>query len=267
MIENEFEITLSKNMLDHKKEIQKFWDEQENIFREIYKSGVKNYIKKIEGLDEAFGSNDRCVRCIDERTPGGYHAAGSGILLSEEKKREFIEKVKSSGVQGVYSHKGCGAAKIYAELNGLDTDHSDEYGKKWAEKISKEMNVPYKGHIGGEGKDALFGPDDFHIARAIYYDGTGLFDYSKVKELPPGFTISRKYLDAENAKKEVGVAVSIALGGHGFGKRITKESPLVIIVIGDSADSEFTRNKLQAEISSVADKNDGRVIVGGFERS
>lgn len=84
------------------------------------------------------------------------------------------------------------------------------------------------------------GWEGFHHERAIYYDGTGRFDWKAVAGLPVGFVISRAYLDSnvEYAKRELAMACDIALkphseGGHGFGEEFTSELPLLVVVIAE----------------------------------
>lgn len=240
-------------------EIQEHWDKQSGIFQEIYESGVEEYIQRIKNIEESFKLGDRSLRCIDEGMPGGIHLAGSGILLGQEKAREILLKAQ---IDGIYSHAGCGAASLYAREQGLDLARADEYGEERAKELANIVGVPYKGHIS---KEELKRPPDFHIARALYYDGTGKFDPSRVRELPPGFVISRRYLDDPTyAKREVEIGTSIALGEHGFGGLITPKSPFVLIAIGDPNDPHFSTDTLKTELAKIAQERIGRVIVDGF---
>ncbi|MFA5926625.1 MAG: hypothetical protein WCT32_01950 [Patescibacteria group bacterium] len=223
--------------------VGELWQVEESKIKKIIENGAQKYFDSVSGIVRAFESSDRSIRCIDEGTPGGIHLAGSGILLN----LEDAEKVfKAAGATGVYTHEECGAAKLYAKQEGLDPEYADEYCREWVNSLSSNIKVPYKGHISiGE----MHRPSGLHTARVAYYDGTGLFDYSALPELPAGFTVSRKYLSADYAQKELEISVSIALGDHGFNNLFSANNPFVIIVLTSSADEV---SELMAEAKLVA---------------
>lgn len=246
------------NHKNHYVNIEEHWNKQADIFRRLYNSGVEPYIKKIP-IEQAFHTKDRNLRCIDEGTPDGtVHLAGSGILLGLEKAQKTLAPAQ---IDGIYSHAECGAAGIYARDNNLDPTRADEYGIQFAQQLAERLGVTYKGHIGIEDMKR---PHGLHIARAAYYDATGKFTPSQTNGLPPGFVISRKYLEPNYAKKEAEIAVSIALGKHGFGEKFTKELPFIIIPIGAPNNPNTSLDKLKAELEQIALKNKGRVIIDGF---
>jgi hypothetical protein len=236
------------------------WKKQGDMFKTIEKMGMQKYVEMIKGMEEAFELEDHCVHCIDEGTPGGIHAAGSGILMEES---QAIEAMKKAKADGVWSHAGCGAAALYAKREGLDMTNPDEYGIVFAKHLAEKLGVPYKGHI--ESKD-MARPADMHNARVAYYDGTGSFDPSRVPDLPPGFVISRRYLEPEYAAQEADVSVSIATGDHGYGNLITSDEPFYIIPVGDPEDPNFSVEKLSAELKELVLKSGGRVKVMGFTK-
>jgi hypothetical protein len=221
------------------KGIGDFFKEQQALFKEIYEIGFFDYAKNIKGIENAFSSHDHCLRCMDEGTPGGLHSAGSGILWEDQDA--LIEALKKAGVKEITSHDGCGAARIHCQKKGLDLTKSDEIGKEYAENLAKKMGVPHR-HISFSGKtnasevnttnEEMQRPDGLHIARVAYYDGTGEFDFSKLKELPPGFIISRAINTDEISMGEAGVAIDIATGGHSYGNLIDKDHPFVLVAIG-----------------------------------
>src|SRR3989344_7706927 len=178
----------------------------------------------IADLAEAFRLKDRVLRCIDERTGGGLHLGGSGVLLSNA-----IEVVRSMNVEAITSHAGCGAAKMAAAEAGIPVERVEHYAEQWSRTLARQLGVPYQGHLPVT--------PEFHIARVAYYDGTGQFDWSHIPGgLPAGFTISRKYLDPEYAKREIDIAASIAMGDHGYGDLISQSpySQFVFVAIGSS---------------------------------
>ena len=247
------------------KTLEEYWQESHAIFSLIYRSGIRDYLESLPILSEAFKLSDHSVRCIDEGTPGGIHIAGSGILLSTDDKQaqleSLIEKLRSAGVDGTYSHEGCGAAKLYAETIMNNPDKSHDYAISWAQKLAGILNIPYKGHIA-----ELSRPKEFHNARIAYYDGSGRFDPFRFKEIPNGFIISRYYLDPEYSKQELSIALSIALGHHGFGDKFTKDNPFIIAPIERFADKikDVSLEELEKEAKDVASQFGDKIIVQGF---
>lgn len=250
------------------KSLEQYWAESQTIFSKINDMGLASYMESVPNLSDAFKLEDHSVRCIDEGTPGGIHIAGSGILLStEDKKNELeriIEELRGAGVDGIYSHEGCGAAKLY--LSGLPKEEQGkkdytEHAKDWAAKLAGILGVPYKGHI-----TDLKRPKEFHNARIAYFDGTGKFDPFKTPEIPDGFIISRYYLDPDYAKAELAVALSIAMGDHGFGEKFTKDSPFIIAPIEKfkTRREGISMEEMMRDAEDVAHQYGDRVIVRGF---
>jgi hypothetical protein len=243
--------TGEKHMDHNHEELKKDWVAQTPIFEEIKRLGATEYFSGIANLATAFDADEMNVHCMDERTPGGVHCAGSGILLGLEKAAEFCKK---SDAKGITSHEGCGAAGIYAKLNNLTGD-SDELGIKFAKELAEKTGLPYTGHLPVEKKH--------HFARAAYYDGTGIFDWSKLpKDLPPGFFVNRANLEAEYAAMtEAATAGKIAMGDHGFGDLITKENPFYFFAIGNG---ELSMEKLQAELEPLKKEFGDKIVITGF---
>ncbi len=240
----------------HNSEAERLWRDQEPMLTRMREMGPDEYFASLK-LDEAFELKDHSLRCMDEGTPGGIHMAGSGIL----DKRAATELVRRAGVTGISSHAGCGAAALFARREGLDPSKADEYGIVWAKELADDAGVPYVGHIGSE---SMARPAELHIARVAYFDGTGQFDPSQVKDLPSGFVISRKFMEAPYAKQEADIAVSIALGEHGFGDRLTEESPFYLVAVGDGRPGGLSREALEQEFQDIVQRSGGRVVGSGF---
>ena len=240
----------------HEEMREQYWRLLEPTFRQIQEIGLAKYFASVD-LAKAFALKDRDLRCMDEGTVGGVHLAGAGIL-NQSAAAEFI---KEAGVEGIYSHAGCGAAALYAKQQGLELTEADEYGIAWAKELSERAGVPYRGHTEA---NEMARPPEFHIARVAYYDGTGQFDPSPVDDLPPGFVISRRYLEPAYAKQEAEIAVAIALGEHGFGEKFTPEAPFYLVAIGDGRPGGVSADVLQKEANEIAQRHKGTVITGGF---
>ncbi len=220
------------------------------VIKRILQEGMDKYLKSLPESEKAFEEGEHKLCCIDEGTPmGDFRSAGSGILTEGEDRKAFIEALKKSGVESVTSHEGCGAAALYKEQKGITDKTVSEVAIEGAKKLAEELGVPYSGHI-----EELTRPMGHHTARVVYVDGTGHFNPSKVDGIPQGFVISRKLMTPEQSALEVSIALQIAFGDHGLGNKINQSEPLMVIVIGNSEDSEFSAQGLQAEIDSLLEK-------------
>jgi len=124
------------------------------------------------------------------------------------------------------------------------------------------LGVPYRGHISTK---EMHRPPEAHIARTCYYDGSGNFDYAKSSGLPAGFIISRAYMGKETSLKEAMIAISIALGHHGFGEKFSKGKPFILIAIGNKENDGVPADELRRELESLTGEHDGRVVVDSIE--
>lgn len=223
-----------------------FWRKQSAIREAIDSGGIRDYMESLSNLDKAFVLNDKTIHCIDERTPGGIHAAGSLILVNEEEALEFL---KRSGANGITSHRECGAVKLWAGQNGKDLSGAEKYAEEWsrhlAELATEKLGRPveYKGHL-------EVTPSGFHVAQIVYLDETGRFN-PVIPNLLPGFVISRRFENPGQAMAELDIAIKIALGDHGFGDLITPETPFLITTISDPFSKKAGTDD---ELSSFLDK-------------
>lgn len=204
------------------------WNRQSLTIEAVLSQGMQAYTDSLGGVEAAFETQDHTLCCIDEGTPqGDMRSAGSGILMEGEDRAKFIEELKRAGVKEVTSHAGCGAAALYREKMGLTDKSVDEVAQEGAQRIAEELGVAYRRHI-----TELARPNEFHNARVVYVDGTGAFNPSVVEGLPAGFVVSRKFMTPGQARTETEIAMSIAFGDHGFGKKFSDKEPLVLVVIG-----------------------------------
>lgn len=247
-----------KGDLNSSEKVEAF-EAQQGMMKKIYEVGFAEYVKDLPNLQDALdlesckvaGNLNKCICCMDERTPYGVHSAGSGILLSDA---DFDKYFEASGADSISSHTGCGAAKIYAERMGLLGD-PDEIAKEWAKRKAKEKGVPYT-HLEVEKL--------FHFARVCYYDGTGRFNYKKVEGLPVGFVVGRKCMSKEASLAECGVAKNIIFGNHGFGEGLLNEkNPFMLVAV---AETHEEMESLKKELSEVVGLGH-TVIIDGFVAS
>jgi len=243
---------MAKDNIQQKKVL--IWNEQSKLFRKIKEVGFADYANSLKKLSVFFDVEDGWVRCVDEGTPGGLHSAGSGILRD---KQEMLKIFRDAQVVGITSHDGCGAAKMFAHAHCGDESCGDEQGKKWAKELALELGVPYR-HISFA---KMQRPKEFHIARVVYYDGTGKFDYGDGKKLPPGFIISRKIQNEKDSLAEIVLGLNIAFGVNGFGKLITENNPFFLVAIGQTINEVA---KLKKELRSLKHTYGKKVIIDGF---
>jgi hypothetical protein len=259
--------------IDHVKgdnALEAVWELEKAKFDQIASDGMAKYAASIESIGDAFRPIDHTLCCMDERVEGGVHAAGSLMLVDAKAAQEFVER---AGVTGITSHSGCGAAgllykrehpEVSEETLSLET--LDAYARDKALELAEITGVPYLGHIP---LAKMHGSPDFHGCRAIYYVGIDSFSPHAVPELPIGFVVDRLYHRTEHALQEVEIAISIVLGHHGFGHRITKEEAIYLIPVAATAasDQEMDMDELKDELSYLIKKYDGKVIIDGFCRS
>ena len=210
---------------------------------------AKTFQALFDGLPnkmQAFQLKDTNLRCIDEGCPGGLHMAGSGCLYERA-----AEDLKGK-ITGIWTHEGCGAAKLYVETKKIDTKDADSVADAEAKKLAEKLGVPYHGRIP---LAEMKRPATLHDARTIYYDGTGKLEYTQVPGIPKGFMVSRKLIsDPGYAKAEVEVAIGIGMGDHGFGHLFTGKTPLYICCVGGLDKDSVPLKTLTDEMTAVASK-------------
>jgi hypothetical protein len=235
--------------------ILKEYNKEESLFDEIYSKGFASYTRELPRLLEAFAPPKKCICCMDEGTPEGMHAAGSGILLNEEQLQKYFQETKP---EIITSHDGCGAAKIYAKANGLNEEEADKIGREWAEKQAAKFGLKHEHILGTE----MSRPTEGHFARVCYYDTTGVLNWNHDAGLPAGFVVSRKFMDPEYALKEVSVASNIAFGHHGLSEELlSEEKPFLFVAV---AATEAELEQAMKELKTLAHTHGKKIRVEGF---
>jgi len=232
-------------MSHNKKEI---FARSEAIVKKILEGGVEKFVKN---KSELFDLKERTLKCIDERTPGGVHLAGSGILLGVEKAIAFIRTAK---IDKVTWHNQCGAVALYLKNQGQSPtgEKIDETARKFSETLAERAGAVVEEEI-------MQGETSFHGARAIYFDNTGEFNVAE--ELPAGFVISRAYLEKDYAQEELKIALSIAFGDHGFGELFTRAQPLLIVGISDRETIGEIITELKQAVSGLPEYKEGKIKI------
>ena len=222
-------------------------EEDKRLLREIAKvGGMERYIQNHPEFNKDFFNKEkRCLCCMDERTAKGtLNLPGSGILIEGEKAQEaFRQRLQEAEIEGVYSHDGCGAAKLYAKEHGINDPN--KAAVEYAQNLALKLGIEYKGHLKTSGD---------HPGRVVYYDTTGYLNRESPvwqEKMPTGFAISRHVLNEREGMDALLLAVKIAFSEHGEGfGRFTESDPLSLVyVLPDTqADQALTQQQLQQEL-------------------
>lgn len=194
--------------------------------------------KFIEELDlETKEGCEVAVVCIDERiqSPEGplagkaiFRLAGSGILLGESRDdslNKAVALLRTKKVRLITWHRRCGAAQVAMKKFRLEGD-VDDFARDFAMELAKRLGVECVEIL-------LKGSPEFHVARGVVYDGTA-GSYKATSAMPDMFVVSRKLIDNRGiALLELGTAVGIAMGHHGFGE-LFRQQPFIILILGES---------------------------------
>lgn len=257
---------------DHGAEKKSAFENQQETMNKIKEFGFARYAETLPNLKDAFdlAKNkfredlpERTVYCMDEGTPWGIHAAGSGILLSDEDFNVWFDKARP---ECLTDHDDCGAkelkAKMMAEKFGIGIEDARIKVKDIIKIRAEKKGVKYF-YIPKEEMNRV----DFHNARVCYYDGTGEFNFAGVEGLPKGFVVSRAYSGKESSVGEVGTAAAIIFGDHGYGnddKFLNEENPFIIVAIGRTPEEV---EMLKSEISEFTDSEHSlgkKIAIDGF---
>ena len=188
-------------------------------------------------LDEFRRAHDAGTKlgCIDEGVVCGPDVAGSYILVGHDIAVDMLrDRVLAGEITGITSHSGCGAAKIYCDREGIETESPDDEGfafsKELARRLSKETERTVTHTHIAEGD--MSRPREYHDATMVYLSAE-TFDPHLI-DAAEGFVINPHYHhDREYTKAEMSVAADIAFGDYGFGpERLTDQNPFIIAPIG-----------------------------------
>jgi len=243
--------------VEHEQEKVAAFEAQQPIMDRIREMGFARYAETLPRLPEAFdlekhkvGEYLRPVLCMDERTVGGVHSAGSCILLSPEDLETYMRVAQPDAIT---SHNGCGAGKLYCRVHGLPEENSDKIARARAEEIAKQYSLPHV-HLRVEQK--------FHSARVCYWDVTGRINNDPDSGLPEGFVISRAFMNKENCLKEAGTALDIIFGDHGYGRQaFSADNPFIITAV---AQDENQLEEMKKEIAQLTHLYGDIVAIDGF---
>lgn len=224
--------------------MDEFWKSQDSIYQNINRVGMATYVAGIPNLHQAFYPQHNVLGCMDERIDCcTRHAAGSLILRPFEEALSFIRR---TGAHAITSHAECGAALMAAERAGQPTDPEsvDRFAEEWTRNLAKSAGIAYGGHISVR-------PRGLHIARAVYYDSTGIFNPIPECNFPPGLVIDRGDSEPKYAKEEVELALEVMLGEHGFGEERFKISPILIVPVSQPLNTQPTLAELTEELKEI----------------
>ncbi len=217
------------------------WKAEEFAYQNLLKLKEKSPQEVYGALwQKAFLRQPKTVVCIDERVSLNnpdepeIGIAGTLALMNECDFAETITKLKRAGVDRITYHEGCGAVALHKQQSG-DPRDALEIAKNTAEKVSQALQLTSSVELCGYDKKAdlaMTGNPSLHNARAIVVDGTGRFN-PPLLGFPAHFLLSAFYEPSlKYTAKELEVAIQIALGDHGFGKKRFAKAPLIIVLVG-----------------------------------
>ena len=208
--------------------------------------------KQFEAFNQHFivENEQLTIGCIDERCKHEGHGlniglGGAGILIPKEQFDQYVAFIVHTAINKkvkhivINAHEGCGAAKLSlgkADATNVDVkDHALQFARKLQAAVAQAIpgiNVVEKLVSSAE----MMAPELNHNAVGATVDLTGEFDAARMSDteandLPPMFNVNGQF-DFEHAVANVGVALSIAFGGHGFGaERFSADRPFLIVVV------------------------------------
>jgi len=248
---------------EHESNLKKdaFWAqiaERHDRFLKVFGNNREAVLDGSSPMSQVFsehtvGVNDiLVVGCIDERCGhqgAGYHLGlgGAGILVPKAQQQAYVTYIIDTAVNKgvntirIYAHQGCGAARLSMGAG----DHASGAVDKRAQWFTSELAKKVKAELTNKGvldvgvvdgylsSDEMLTPQDFHNAVGAIVDLTGDFDPTRKKEkegldFPPFFNVNGIF-NYDHAMANIGVALNIAFGDHGFGStRFNAARPFVI---------------------------------------
>ncbi len=249
---------MAHHSLDQQK--QRAWDNQQHVYDALLglcdTDAAKIYDDK--SLKHAFAHTPSAIKCIDERVVTDQPAvglAGSGVLLSAHERTVMAEKLRPLNLTTVIYHEGCGAAALFCHEHTKATgEHLDvmNEAKLAAEKMCHLLALPNAMKKAGHNPDshlAMTGHPHFHHARAVIVDFSGQFNPTPL-DFPAAFLLSAAYHPSlEYTFKELDIAISIAMGDHGFGQERFVDKPLAVVAVNEPDGDIFSPYKSRPELT------------------
>jgi len=202
-----------------------------------------------------------CVCCMDGRVAPFKNAvaiAGSGLLVKDDPVARdlLVEKLLSQGVQKVFLHEDCGAVGLYSLEKGISREHAEKDASAWAEELSGLLK-------GNTHPETLSVTLDFHNEQCVYLTFLDRFSLQDIQAFPTGFQVSGSVVSFDDALAQVGVAIDIALGDHGFGDRFTQKDPFTVVIVAKNKE-ELQKIQSNQNLIQLIKKYNGRVMIDGF---
>jgi hypothetical protein len=235
------------------------WNAQEGILSKVRKQGLSYFDISHQHFNL---SKPYVIGCIEERHRAPKIAApGAGIFWSEADMKMVALRIRRKGIKlaGIAPHHDCGAEGIVKDTlmkEGMNADEANNEIRKRRHMIHEIMGAP------------LFPPAEikcvqYHIARCLFLVCTDVFDVSLITGLYP-FQVNARYSPSErDTIKQVSLALKIATGPQGYGKKFTAKNPFVIVVVGHPTNSAYGCEAMTRKLQPLVDGYNGVVEVIG----
>jgi len=248
--------------------INQGWEKsrQNEVISRLQKGeNLQEIMESLPSFKESFRELDT-IDCSDGRVLDGHKIgiAGSGLLLSEKERLNFIEGFKGK-IKTLTAHADCGAAALkFKSLKPEEIPEgvtsSDEYGIYCGKKLAQELGADYK-FLNREEMS-----NEYHNEAALVLDQTAQFDSTNLEKFPAHFVCTGAGLgfSEDYMKSEIETLAGIALGHHGFGtERFNAANPFYIIISADNL-HEFV--KWEEVANEAISKFGDKVSIKGFVR-
>ncbi len=238
--------------------LQKFYDalpEKHHAFMRLEDIRAGRVGKKCaccsdEGNREVLDEQERPMQL--HRSPGSRIPLDLGAIhpLNPEAVNRTARDLLRHGVKVVNGHAGCGAKKIVLQnyyraigrrdlADGLTPEDIDKFDRDFTEAVARQMKeILIEEGRAAEAEEIESGfietldrPKEFHVARSVILDDTGLFN-AKFDGLPQAFVDTTENDDLEELLYGADELIKIAFDrDHGFGRHFGTERQHQFVVI------------------------------------
>lgn len=262
------------------------WSDQDFAVRQFARLAQENPVTVFgKGkIESAFADPPSVIWCIDGRrqtTLNGQHhtplgVAAGGLLMNSRQQQIFSQRLRryeqSYGLKlPIIVHEDCGAGALYCQQHFNEPEIPHEpimacslYANQLSESLGHRQR-PLRAGFSEHCDIRMTGRPGFHHERFLIIDGSGRIDPKKLGA-PASFLCSAYFEgDLAYTKTEVGVAMSIAFGPHGYGLgRFRDDDRLIIVIVGHPTDQAYSIAAITKAIEPVTRVHQDHLKVVAF---